>query len=364
MKILFFIESLITGGTQRRLIELITFLKQNSNHELAVVITEEEVHFNSIVESGIQVTLIKRNGVKYDPRLFLEFAKYCKSFKPDIIHTWGIMTTTYAVPAKFIYKAKLISNIINDSNKVFKILSLKNFFFKIDILFSDLILANSKAGISVYNVTSQKAKIIYNGVNLNRFQQEYNIEKIRNRLGVKTKYIAMMVASFSKYKDYDLFVDIARKMMAERTDLTFVGVGDGPELNRIQKRVEDEEVHNVLLIGSQVHVEELLAASDFGLLCTFSEGISNSIIEYMAMGKPAISTDMTGGTKELIVDGKTGYCVERNADKVIALINALLNDKTLRDEMGKSGKERIFSQFSIERFGKEMMELYDNMIGE
>lgn len=82
------------------------------------------------------------------------------------------------------------------------------------------------------------------------------------------------------------------------------------------------------------------------------------------MGKPAISTDMTGGTKELIVDGKTGYCVERNADKVIALINALLNDKTLRDEMGKSGKERIFSQFSIERFGKEMMELYDNMIGE
>ena len=47
---------------------------------------------------------------------------------------------------------------------------------------------------------------------------------------------------------------------------------------------------------------------DICLLSTFTEGISNSIMEYMALGKPVIATD-GGGTKEIVDDGETGFLI-------------------------------------------------------
>ena len=104
--------------------------------------------------------------------------------------------------------------------------------------------------------------------------------------------MVVMVASFSKYKDYDLFVDVAKGIGKIRDDTTFIGIGDGSEWNRIQQRIKDEQINNIVLTGKQKEVERFIAASDIGLLCTYSEGISNSIIEYMSLGKPVISTDI------------------------------------------------------------------------
>ena len=100
MKILFFIEALGFGGKERRLMELIHYLRQNTDFSLAMVLTEERVHFEQIYDLNVQVKVIKRKGIKRDPRLFKEFYKQCVEFKPDIIHTWGFMTTFYAIPAK------------------------------------------------------------------------------------------------------------------------------------------------------------------------------------------------------------------------------------------------------------------------
>ena len=170
------------------------------------------------------------------------------------------------------------------------------------------------------------------------------------------------MASFSSFKDYDLFIDIAKKILKLRSDITFVGVGDGSEWNRIKQRITAESITNVILAGKQKEVEHIVAASDIGILCTNSEGMSNSIIEYMALGKPVISTDLAGGSKELIVEGETGYCSERNDEKVIDLINKLLGNSDLRVSMGNRGRERIYSQFSIIRMAKEFESLYEEVL--
>jgi glycosyltransferase involved in cell wall biosynthesis len=147
-----------------------------------------------------------------------------------------------------------------------------------------------------------------------------------------------------------------------RRDVTFLAVGDGPELKRIKKRVADEKISNVVLAGRRKDVERLIAASDIGLLCTWTEGISNSIIEYMALGKPVIATDQKGGSRELIDDGMTGYCTRRDVNSVTGLVNKLLNNTELRIRMGKRGKERIWTRFSIIRMGKEFQLLYEDVL--
>jgi glycosyltransferase involved in cell wall biosynthesis len=362
MKILFFADSLIAGGLERRLIELLKYLKNSTRYELSLVITEDQIFYESIHDLGITLHVLKRKGLKYDPGLFVRFYKYCKKFQPDIIHAWGKMTTLYAIPAKKMLGKPLISNLVADSKKIIKRWSLDNLFYAADIFFSEAILSNSEAGLRAYGITSPKARVIRNGVHLERFLGVYNQNLERERLNIKTRYMVVMIACFTSSKDYDLFINVAKEMSKIRNNITFVGVGDGPEWQRINARIMDESVDNVVLTGDQNHVEPIIAASDIGLLCTYSEGISNSIIEYMAMGRPVITTDLEGGSEEIVIEGLTGFITERKAEGIAALIEMLLKNTELRRSMGEKGKARINSQFSIERMGKDYEDLYTEVV--
>lgn len=362
MKILFFTETLYFGGKERRLLELIYFLKKTTDHEIVLALTEDQIHYDYVYELDIPIVIIKRKWTKYDPVPFIRFYNFCREFKPDIIHSWGRLTTFYSIPSKILCRIPLVSSMIADSNRGYGVFTLKYFSLKVDILFANVILSNSRAGLKAYGITNTKAKVILNGVNLERFQMTYNTDEVKKEIGLKTTFTILMVAAFTGFKDYNLFLDVAKIIGKSREDVTFVGVGDGPELQHIQQRVKDEMITNVLLTGSQRNVERIIAASDIGLLCTYSEGISNSIIEYMALGKPVISTDLNGGSRELIIEGETGYCIERNADKISAALIFLINSSDTCISMGKKGRERILNHFSITRMGTEFCDIYTEVL--
>ena len=135
MKILFFTESLRQGGKERRLIELFFYLKRNTNYELMLVLTEKDIHYDYIKKLDIPIVIIQRKYLKKDPSLFFRFYRIAKMFQPDIIHTWGVMSTFYSIPAKLILKRALISNLVANAKKQFKNYSLANFFFQNGYLF-------------------------------------------------------------------------------------------------------------------------------------------------------------------------------------------------------------------------------------
>jgi glycosyltransferase involved in cell wall biosynthesis len=274
----------------------------------------------------------------------------------------GKMTTFYSIPTKLLLGIPLVTNIVSDSNNDYKKYSLDFLFFKADIFFSDKVLSNSKAGLLAYKINDKKSSVIWNGVNMTRFQQNFDTKIVRSELNITTDFVIIMVAGFSKLKDYDLFLDVARMLGKARNDITLLGVGDGPELKRIKKKAKEEHIDNVIFPGKQKEVERIISASDIGLLCTYSEGISNSIIECMALGKPVICTDIIGGSREIIVEGETGYCVERNAQKIVDLLQLLLNNSDLRISMGSKGKQRINTNFSVSRMGKEFEIIYEEVL--
>lgn len=361
MRILLFTDTLGFGGKERRLLELIKYLKQNTDYTIALVLTENEIYYEYVYELGIQIEIMERKFSRFDPSPLLKLIRFCKVFKPDVIHAWGIMTTFYAIPAKLMIRKPLISSMIADVQGLTELFSSKTIFYKIDYLFSDLLLSNSNAGLKAYKVAEKKSRVIRNGVYAQRFLNNYNSSLTRSELGINTEFMVVMVGSFWIYKDYDLFVDAAKEVAKKRSDVTFVGVGDGIFFDRIRQRIVNEQVSNVVLTGRRKDVEKIVSASDIGLLCTVSEGISNAIIEYMALGKPVVVTDTEGGSNEIVVDGETGFCTERKLLSVVPLINRLLDDEELRTRMGQKGKERIATHFSIERMGSEFVDVYQDI---
>ena len=98
---------------------------------------------------------------------------------------------------------------------------------------------------------------------------------------------------------------------------------------------------------------------NIGVLTTITEGISNAIMEFMALGKPVIASE-GGGTKELIVNNQTGYLIPYKSPKKLEnKIILLLNNKTKREEFGKRGKKRIESEFSIKKMLKKFLIIYN-----
>jgi glycosyltransferase involved in cell wall biosynthesis len=88
-------------------------------------------------------------------------------------------------------------------------------------------------------------------------------------------------------------------------------------------------------------VESYINVMDVCVLATFTEGISNSVMEYMALGKPVVATE-GGGTGELVRSGETGFLVKPSDPGMMAgKIEELISDEELRKRMGEMGKDRI-----------------------
>ena len=356
MKILFCIESLCSGGKERRLVELIKGMAKYQDVEMELVLTKKEIHYTDIFDTGIKIHYTLRKGLKKDPRIFWYFYKIAKNFKPDVIHVWGNMVAIYTIPAKSLLKIPMVNSQITDAPKNIKggILS-----HKLPFLYSDMIIANSHAGIKSYKVKSRKVMVVYNGFDFDRIKTLNNHNRVREQFNIETKYVVGMVASFSSKKDYRTYIKAALLILKERNDITFLCVGSGND-GEFRKMIQNKQKSNIKFLGKQYNIESIMNICDIGVLSTYTEGISNAIMEFMSLGKPVIATK-GGGTSELIIDSNTGFLVEqRNIENLSTKIVQLIRDDNLRQRLGKNARTTVKNKFGIDRMIAEFYNSYIN----
>jgi glycosyltransferase involved in cell wall biosynthesis len=358
IRILYFIENLRCGGKERQFVELIKGLTRYRNIKFKVIIMSGEIYYSDIFKYNYYINYLIRK-VKKDPFIFFKILKIVKYFRPDIIHSWGSMPSVYVLPSVIYYKVKFINSMIRDApNKLpFKSFIRSKFTFP----FSNIILANSKAGLKSYHVKSNKGIYIYNGYNFNRIMKLKNKDELRKTLNINTKYIIGMVASFSYKKDYKTFILSAQLILRENYDVTFLCIGSG-NYCYYRKLVETQYLDRIKFLNTQIDIESIMNLCDIGVLSTFTEGLPNSIMEFMALGKPVIATD-GGGTKELIIDGVTGFLVEQKNPIILAnKIKYLLENEKFSADMGIRGRERIIKEFSMTKMTESFISLYGRLL--
>jgi len=226
---------------------------------------------------------------------------------------------------------------------------------------SSVVVANSRAGLAAYQ-TRRPSAVIYNGFDPDRVRHLTPPEAVRARFGLRRPYVVGMVASFSSKKDQLTLVQAAARLFGERNDVEILFVGDGPCLAGCRawaSRVAPGRIH---FLGRQRDVESIVNLFSIGVLTTYTEGLSNAIMEYMALAKPVIATD-GGGTCELVVDGETGYLVAQgDVEGVARRLIQLLDQPDLATRMGEAGRARLFSEFSFDRMVEAHLDLYRRLL--
>lgn len=184
---------------------------------------------------------------------------------------------------------------------------------------------------------ANKTKLSWNSVDINKFSSKTNdLFKKENKL--EDKPIVLFVGNLIKRKNVDSLLD-AKKV--SQSEYYLVIVGDGPQFKKLNKKVEEENIHDVIFTGSRNDVEDIIPSCDVLILPSFSESFGLVLIEALACGKPVIGSDV-GGITEIINDD-VGLLVNPNKISSIAkAIDTIIQDDDLRLVFSLNARNRAF----------------------
>ena len=346
------------GGKERQIIELLKGLKRNNRFRTILAVG----HLDGAREAEAakwadQVWRIRRLS-RYDLITpLIDLILRLKKDKIDVIHTWGGgIWDLYGWVARRILHIIFIHGGIR-SAPLF--LDMANKISRWAAYHADVIVANSQAGLDSFGFQNHpRARVIYNGVDLSRF------------IGIETspenQSTVCMVANFSDKKDHITSIYALPLIMKSFPDARLVLVGhDAGTLESTRNLVNDLGLSQaVRFVTDTLNPEPFIAGSQICILTSFTEALSNSILEYMGMHKPVIAT-ANSGNAEVVDSGKTGFLIPPNSPEILAEhIIRLLRNPELARSMGKAGYKRLVEIFSLERMVDSYEDQYSSLLEE
>jgi glycosyltransferase involved in cell wall biosynthesis len=363
LKILYLIDSLKTGGKERQLIELVRGLIVYDNVECELITMDEKIEYPEVLFGNTKIHFLVRKRKK-DLTIFFKLSKILKTFKPDIVHTWDGMTSFYLNPFKLINKFKYINGTIRWAQPKEIISPIERLGLKISFFLSDVVIANSDAGKDLYG-PKKKSIVIHNGFNYKRLPNNINSEELRNLYKIGNNKVVGMVANFTVYKDYITYINAANIIFQNKEDVVFFAIGNGPRLNETIALIDKFRLTNKFrIVNNETKIEEIISLFDVAVLSSFSEGISNAIIEYMALSKPVVATD-SGGTNEIVIDGITGFLVKkRDPSDLAKKVLLLLNNPDIASKFGIEGEKIVLDKFNLGKMLSNYLHLYERITNQ
>jgi len=348
--ILYVIDGLFPGGKERQFIEILKGLDKEK-FKIGLVTFNKNLFYTEQAKSlsGYFVELDKKAN-KFKP--FVTIWSCFKEFKPDIVHTWDYLSSLFVYfPAKF-YSAKFINGSIRDSGieKGWQFYA-KKWMLKA----ADVAIGNSKVGLINYKV---EGEVIYNAIDLGRF----NKNETRNEFNI------IKVANFSDYKNHQMFIDAAIVLLKENVVDNVYMAGKGEYLEKYKNFVQKQGTQissKIIFLGAITDVENYLAKCSVGVLCStkqFGEGVSNSVLEYMAANVIAIATDI-GASSEIITDGENGFLVApESSDEIVEKVKLIKNNAGLRLTLAENAFKTIREKFNYNNNINKINWLYNKVL--
>jgi len=354
--ILMIIGGLGAGGKEQQLITLLKGIRERDTYSVILAtLNKDGFREAEAAQFAEKVMLVKRYFNLDFITPFVHLIKLSRKNHVRLIHTWGsgFWDLLGLILARILHIPLLHGGIRSAPSK----LDFPNQFCKFSAGFADAIVANSIAGLRAFGVCSNpKASVIYNGLDLSRFEGLETINPVKHSL--------CMVANFSDKKDHHSLIMAMCSILGVFPDahLTLVG-HDAGTLSESQKLAAALSLsHHIDFVTDCLNPAPLITESEVCILATHGEGLSNVLLEYMALSKPVIVSN-NGGNPEVIEDGSNGFLVTPQSPNAISeKVIDLFSQPDLARSIGKNGYETVVNKFSFESLINKHILLYSDLI--
>ncbi|MGL4514478.1 MAG: glycosyltransferase [Lacipirellulaceae bacterium] len=207
-----------------------------------------------------------------------------------------------------------------------------------------------------------RVRVIPNGVDVERFAPRPHSLRVREELCVSAATpLVGILAALRPEKNHELFLGMAKRVLAKVPDAAFVVIGDGPRRADLESLAAELGIAAaVRFLGNRDDIPDVLAALDVLTLTSHNEANPVSILEGMACGKPVVATDV-GSVAQSVLEGRTGRLVAAGDEGAFAdRVTGLLLDPVAARRLGEAGRRHVVENSSLD----VMVRGYERLLAE
>jgi glycosyltransferase involved in cell wall biosynthesis len=256
-------------------------------------------------------------------------------------------------------------------NLFFNSTKFNDFFYKIVNVFYNLVdtvLCPSTYGLRTLreNGLNTRAFVLSNGIELSKFNANLKHEQFDRQFGLKDENKKILyVGRLMKEKGLDILIKAYGIVNAKVPNTNLIIVGKGHMRRNLENLANGLGLKNVIFTGfiSDSLLRQAYASSDIFVLPSYAEIQPLVLLEALAMGLPAIGTNV-GGIPEMIIEGRNGYIVKPGDREGLAeRIITILNDSKLRKEFSRNSLQ-MARENDIEKSADKLERLYHRLTSQ
>ncbi|TAK22289.1 MAG: glycosyltransferase family 1 protein [Chloroflexota bacterium] len=216
----------------------------------------------------------------------------------------------------------------------------------------------AKRGIA----SAREIEVVHSGIDLRRFSDRPDRLAARRRLELpETGLVVGTVGRLSPCNAPDVFVEVARRVSAIRSNATFVIVGEGELAEETWRAAGGHPA--IVFLGHRGDVPTVLPAFDVFLFPIRWGGLGRALTEAMIVGLPVVAS-ATNGVPEIVQHDETGLLAPvDDIDSFVTAVVRLLDDGAERTRLGDAAQRRVIPAFGADVMVDRLAALYERGLG-
>jgi glycosyltransferase involved in cell wall biosynthesis len=356
-RVLHVIHGMDMGGAERIVVSLALGLRERS-YTVSVCSFKDGPMAGHLRSANLPFfNLQKRSG--FDPFVVVKLVRLLKRERIQILHTHSFSANFWGRVAGLIARVPVLvtteHTLASARTGVQRVLDrgLSPFTTRIVAVCN----AVRDSLVRYEGIPLEKIQTIYNGIERPTPQPPAGLQQ---ELGLEPCHrVVVIVGRIAEPKGHLYLLEAVAAVRAEFPQLRVLMVGDGPMRAEVEARAERLGIReHIILAGRRVDIANVLAVSHIAVLPSVREGLSLTLLEYMAASLPVVASNV-GGNSEAVVDGVSGLIVpSRDPERLAQALRTLLADPELARNLGAAARRRFDELFAVERMVEDTQSLY------
>jgi glycosyltransferase involved in cell wall biosynthesis len=358
-RILFLVDEIsITkeGGAQRQILQMIDICNQSGLHPQVCVLRETNSLTSEV--AGCPVTHFPL-GKSARLRSTVRLARWIREQNIDVLQTFFPQANLIGPYAGRLAGVPVILGTRRNLDHARA--DRRSWLQQLANRLATQVLANSQAvldrTVESERIAPERICVLHNGIDLARMRPTPELRaSTRERLGIADDQILVgNISALCAIKGVQMFVNASADAYRRDHRLRFLLVGNGDLKVQLNQTIRIYGLQGIIRLYSAVEdVRPYLAAFDVAVLCSQTEGFSNSLLEYMAAGLPIIATDV-GGNREAL--GSSGLLIRPDVHELTAAIHSITAPHK-RADFGIAALAKV-KEFDLPVARERLTELYE-----
>lgn len=357
MRILFVADHLKFGGAERHLVAVATGLAALGNEVAVAYMKPHDELVNELTEGGVGQVICCNSRGGIDLAAIRRLATLIQEFRPTVLVATSQYSLMLTVLARFwarqhtplLFVCHSMEHVQRARNDRIRFVVYRQFYRIAEhvVFVSDI----QRKYFRELGVHPRSDEVIHNGIDLARFSTATvatQASALRRTLGFADSDLVIgMCAGFREEKRQVDLLDAVRRLRDKGLPAKVMLVGDGIMRAQIEARRDAFGLQEaVVLCGFQQDVRPYVAACDVMALTSHAETFPIATLEYMALGKPLVASNV-GGLSEQVTNGRNGLLYP--AGDIDALVACLvqLSDHAVRQSLGSIARQEVVARFSL-----------------